>query len=99
MSGLMTSESLAMAGPREEKPAICGTRSGRAARGVAELEWPRWRPAVAAYGVIAGRRDVGSTCTVGTEWKSASRLPGVVLTSTMPTPPARSTSALLATRS
>ena len=36
---------------------------------------------------------------VGTEWKSASRLPGVTLARIMPTPPARLTALLFSTRS
>ncbi len=38
-------------------------------------------------------------CTVGSEWKSASRLPGVTLARTTPTPPAFLTALLLSTRS
>src|SRR5262249_57638593 len=50
------------------------------------------------YALIAAP-SVLVTCTVGTEWKSAFSEFGLVLASTMPTPPASLTARLLSTRS
>lgn len=83
-------------GPREEKPAICGYGM------LVELWLPSVSvavaPAVAAYVLIAVEAG-GLTCTVGTVCRSPSSEFSVGFASTMPMPPARFTSADLATRS
>src|SRR3954454_9438096 len=98
MSGLMTSESLATAGPREENPAICGSGVGEG-----HVVSPSWMaavaPVVAAYAMILSPESL-STCTVGKEWKSgSSRVAGDGSAIPMATPRGCLTAALLATRS
>jgi hypothetical protein len=98
MSGLMRSESLATAGPREENPAICGS-GVVAAPVVSPSSMAAVAPVAPAY-VLTASPEAFSRWTVGTEWKSASRLwPGDGFASTIATPPACLTAALLATRS
>src|SRR6478735_3366695 len=93
-SGLSRSPLDARVGPREENSAICGTGGGSA-----PVVSVAFRLAVMPGVAFTTSLIFGSpTWTVGTLCRSASSEPGVRLTRTMPTPPARLTSALLSTR-
>src|ERR687885_794276 len=98
MSGLTRSAPVPSAGPRDEKPAICGRGVG-----LEPVVLPTAKDAVgvavdATYALMAAPAT-SSTWTVGTEWTSGSRLLGLTFVRIIPTPPARLTSADFATRS
>ena len=98
MSGFNRSEPVASSGPREEKPAICGT-GGRGSPVVSSGTSATWISGSAATFSLSARLSGALTCTVGTECLSVSIEESLRLTRIMPTPPARATSADLATRS